>query len=206
MEKHYRFSIWYVLLGIWVVLLVHNLIFSALAVKMIPYSKFLDYVKEGKVAELAITANQIQGRLKDEVDGMTQGTAFRTVRVDPEISELLANQDITFKGEIESTFFRNILSWVVPIFFFVGVWYLLMRRIMGQQQGFMTLGKNKAKIYSEEDVEVRFDDVAGVDEAKQELVEVIEFLKQPEQAAGAFHSPGRENAAGHSFGGASRKR
>ena len=96
MEKHHKFSIWYVVLGMWAVLLLHNLIFSAFAVRMIPYSKFLDYVKEGKVAELAITSNQIQGRLKGEADGMPEGNVFRTVRGDPEISELLASQGITF--------------------------------------------------------------------------------------------------------------
>ena len=181
MEKHHKFSIWYILLGIWGILILHNLIFSALATRVIPYSKFLDYVKADKVAEVAITSNQIQGRLKGETDGMEEGTIFRTVRVDPEISELLAQRDIIFKGEIESTFFRDILSWIVPIFIFVGIWYFFMRRMTGQQQGFMTLGKNKSKIYSQEDIDVRFDDVAGADESKQELVEVIEFLRKPER-------------------------
>ncbi|MGD8447791.1 MAG: ATP-dependent metallopeptidase FtsH/Yme1/Tma family protein, partial [Desulfobacterales bacterium] len=66
MEKHHKFSIWYVLLGIWVVLIVHNMLFSALSIKTIPYSEFLKLVKEGKVTEVAITQNQIQGRLLED--------------------------------------------------------------------------------------------------------------------------------------------
>ena len=181
MEKHHKFSIWYVLLGIWVVLIVHNMLFSALSIKTIPYSEFLKLVKEGKVTEVAITQNQIQGRLLDDGGKSDQGKLFRTVRVDSDISQLLEQNNIKFKGEIESTFFRNLFSWIIPIFIFVGIWYFMMRRMAGQQPGFMSLGKNKAKIYMREDIDVTFDDVAGVDESKQELVEVIDFLKEPQK-------------------------
>ena len=181
MEKHHKFSIWYVLLGIWAVLILHNALFSALSIRNIPYSEFLDYLKQGQLSEVAITSNQIQGRLKTEGDDSSSGEMFRTVRVDSDLSSLLEEYKVTFKGEIESTFFRDLLSWIVPIFIFVGIWFFMMRRMTGQQQGFMSLGKNKAKIYVEDDIDVRFDDVAGVDESKQELAEVIEFLKQPEK-------------------------
>jgi cell division protease FtsH len=181
MEKHHKFSIWYVLLGIWAVLILHNLLASTLSVRTIPYSEFLELLKQGKVAEVAITSNQIQGKMKNEGGGMAAGALFRTVRVDADLSSILEGYNVTFKGEIESTFLRDIFSWVVPIFIFVGIWYFMMRRMAGQQQGFMSLGKNKAKIYVQEEIDVRFADVAGVDESKQELVEVIEFLKQPEK-------------------------
>ncbi len=178
MEKHHKFSIWYVVLGVWLVLILQNYLSSAVAVRTIPYSEFLKMVKDNKVTEVAITANQIQGRLANG-DGSKKGQMFKTVRVDPDISQLLEQYNITFKGQIESTFMRDLFSWIFPVFIFVGIWYLLMKRMTGQQQGFMTLGKNKAKIYVEDDVGVTFADAAGVDEAKEELMEVIEFLKEP---------------------------
>lgn len=179
MEKKFKFSIWYVLLGIWVVILVQNMLSSAFSIRTIPYSEFLKMLKENRVEEVAITENRIQGKLKGEGKVSGKGERFKTVRVDPNISNLLEEHNVTFKGEVESTFFRNLLSWVFPIILFIGIWYLFMKRMAGQQAGFMTLGKNKAKIYMEEELEVTFDDAAGVDEAKQELVEVIEFLKEP---------------------------
>ena len=181
MEKHHKFSVWYVLLGIWVVLIIHNMISSTLSTKTITYSEFLEALEQNRITEVAVGANQIQGRMKSTSDAGDKGKMFRTVRVDPDISELLAKYGITFKGQIESTFFRDLLSWVVPIFLFVGIWFFLMKRIQGQQPGFMTFGKNKAKIYMEDEVGVSFEDVAGVDESERELYEIIEFLKEPQR-------------------------
>ncbi|MEJ2587607.1 MAG: ATP-dependent zinc metalloprotease FtsH [Deltaproteobacteria bacterium] len=179
MEKHHKFSIWYILLAVWAVLLLQNYIGGALSVKTIPYSRFLTLLNQDKVAEVAVTADRIQGRLKSEKPGAEKGEAFKTVRVDPHLSELLESHNVTFKGEVQSNFLANLFSWFFPILLFFGIWYFFMKRMAGQQPGFMSLGKNKAKIYVQEEVGVTFDDAAGVDEAKQELMEVIEFLKEP---------------------------
>ncbi|MDD2390622.1 MAG: ATP-dependent zinc metalloprotease FtsH [Desulfobacterales bacterium] len=179
MEKQHKFSMWYVLLGIWVVLIIQNLLFTAMSIETIPYSRFLELLRTHAVTEVAVTENQIQGKMRTADDPDGKGKLFKTIRVDPEVSRLLQEYNVTFKGEVESTFFRDLFSWVFPIFVFVGIWYFMIKRMQGQQPGFMMIGKNKSKIYMQDEIGVTFDDAAGVDESKQELMEVIEFLQEP---------------------------
>jgi cell division protease FtsH len=181
MEKHHKFSIWYVLIAIWVVLILHNIIVQMFAVQRLPYSEFVRALHEGRVVEVAITRDRIQGKVREIKNGQEVERVFTTVRVDPDVSALLEKYNVTFKGVIESNFLKNLASWVFPVLLFVGIWYLMMRRLSAQQGSFLTLGKKKAKVYMEDEVGVTFDDAAGVDEAKEELVEVIEFLKSPDK-------------------------
>ncbi|MEN8809552.1 MAG: ATP-dependent zinc metalloprotease FtsH [Desulfobacterales bacterium] len=183
MKKQHKFSIWYVILGIWGVLILHNLIASALVVKTISYSEFNKLVNQGRVSDISISADQIQGRMFTSDGDSEKGELFRTVRVDPDISEFLEENNISYSGRIDSNFLGTLLSWVVPVFLFLGIWLFMMKRLQ-QQSGFMSLGKSKAKIFVEDDVKIRFNDAAGVDEAKQELEEVIEFLREPERFTG----------------------
>jgi cell division protease FtsH len=119
MEKRQKVSIWYVLLGIWIVLILQNFITTMFAIKTVPYSEFLKLLKEKKVTEVAISANQIQGKIKENATGKEQ--MFRTVRVDSDTSKLLEQYNVKFKGEIESRFLPTLLSWIVPVFLFIGV-------------------------------------------------------------------------------------
>lgn len=181
MEKHHKFSIWYVLVAIWVVLIFHNIIVQMFAVERLPYSEFVRALHEGRVVEVAITQDRIQGKVRETKNGQEVERVFTTVRVDPDLSELLEDYNVTFKGVIESDFLKNLASWVFPVLLFVGIWYFMMRRLSAQQGSFLTLGKKKARVYMEDEVGVTFDDAAGVDESKEELVEVVEFLRTPDK-------------------------
>ncbi|MEX5213706.1 MAG: ATP-dependent zinc metalloprotease FtsH [Nitrospiraceae bacterium] len=162
-------------------LLIQTFVTPLIGPKELPYTEFKKAVAEDKILEVAISQTLIHGRAKEGALG-DGGDLFKTIRVeDPRLLEDLEQRHVTVTGVIESTFWRDVLSWVIPALVFVGLWWLILRR-MGQGQGtFMTVGQSKAKIYMEREVKVSFADVAGVDEAKQELQEVIEFLKTPEK-------------------------
>jgi cell division protease FtsH len=181
MEKHHKFSIWYVLLAVWIVLILQNAISHKFRVQQVPYSEFVKLLQNGKVVEVAIAQDRIQGKMRTTKNGQEVEKPFSTVRVDPNLSQMLEKYNVTFTGVVESNFLKNLASWFFPVLLFVGVWYFMMRRFSAQQGSFLTLGRKKARVYMENEVGVTFADAAGVDEAKEELVEVIEFLKSPEK-------------------------
>jgi cell division protease FtsH len=181
MTKRVSFSIWYVLLAIMAVVIVHDFILALHQVEELPYSEFKKLVVEGKVAEVSVTTYVLTGKLKPEGESKEQ-KAFATVRVeDPDLVRELNQHGVIFSGVIESTFWRDVLSWVIPVALFGGLWFFIFTRLGQAQGGFLQVGQSKAKIYMEKDVKVTFADVAGVEEAKEELREVIEFLKTPDK-------------------------
>jgi cell division protease FtsH len=182
MEKKYRVSIWYFIIAFWGLIILQEMYFAAQHMDEVPYSQFKTWVQEDKVAEISITDKVIHGKLKSEKGGESPQW-FQTVRVDdPELVKLLEEKHVEYAGVIVSTLWKDVASWVVPILVFAGIWFWILRKMgQGAGGGFMRIGKSKAKVYIESDIKTRMDDVAGVDEAKVELMEVVEFLKTPEK-------------------------
>jgi cell division protease FtsH len=182
MERKTQLSIWYWFLALLSVMWLHNLWTTYREVEPIPYSQFRQLLEDGRVEEVLITTNAIEGKLKSPLpDGHSR---FVTTRVEPELAGELDQYGVKYTRVVENTFLRDMLGWVVPIIIFFALWMFLLRRLVERQGlggGFLSIGKSKAKVYVETDTKVSFEDVAGVDEAKEELREVVSFLKNPRE-------------------------
>ena len=177
MDKQAKFHLWYVVVAIFGLLLFQGFWSQSGHLTTTPYSEFESYLKEGKITEVVITSQYIQGTLKDSPQDNPQHVV--AARVDPALASRLDQYGVKFSEVVENTFLSSLLSWIIPIALFFGLWMFAFRRFAEKQGlgGMMSIGKSKAKVYVETDTKVSFDDVAGVDEAKGELQEIVDFLR-----------------------------
>jgi cell division protease FtsH len=147
--------------------------------KVVPYSEYRQLVAKGTVTNLVVGPTRITGEFT-RTDPKASPQHFTTIRVDPQVAQELSANNLKFSGQPEPGPFQALISWLLPMAGFVMVWLFVMRPMMTRGAGMMGVGKSHAKVYAETDVKVTFADVAGVDEAKQELAEIVGFLKDPQ--------------------------
>ncbi|MDR1990215.1 MAG: ATP-dependent zinc metalloprotease FtsH [Acidobacteriaceae bacterium] len=175
-------SLWYVAV-IFLLIGAAQVYYLAPAGKTIPYSQFKDLLKAGEVEEVTVGEQTLSGTLKQPLpDDPRQSKQFTTTRVDDTtLTETLESHGVKYSGESVNRWLSELLGWLIPLLFFVGIWAFFFRRMNGAEGGIMSFARSKAKAYAEDEVKVRFTDVAGVDEAREELKEIVEFLKNPKK-------------------------
>jgi cell division protease FtsH len=180
MDKKHQLNLTYLFIVFGILLLFQSFWVSYSQVETIPYSKFQDLLKDKQIEKVVVGPSQIRGEFKTPEGGKKY---FATTRVDPAVAGELQKYGIDYTGSTGENLLRDLLSWVLPILIFFGIWAFFFRRIVEKQGmgGLMSVGRSRAKIYVETKTGVTFDDVAGADEAKGELKEVVDFLMDPEQ-------------------------
>ena len=165
-------------LSLFALLLIANLVASVLKQgETIDYSQFKTLLAQDRIVEADVAKEAITGTY---LSGDNREVKFQTNRVDdPKLAEDLQAHKVKFRGEPDNRWVTELLSWVVPFLLILALWVFFIRRMGGAEGGIMSFARSRAKIYAEDDVKVAFVDVAGVDEAEEELREIVEFLKNP---------------------------
>jgi len=172
-------ALWYVL-GMLLLLAVGQAVyFTTQSGQTLSYSEFKQAVREGRVQEVLVADDRVRGIFKVATQGKRNFVAVRIE--DPKLLEDLEQHAVKYTGEVASRWIGEVLGWVIPLVFLVALWSFFFRRMGGAEGGVMSFARSKAKIYADDDVKVRFGDVAGVDEAEDELREIVEFLKNPKK-------------------------
>ncbi|PMU07414.1 MULTISPECIES: ATP-dependent zinc metalloprotease FtsH [unclassified Pseudomonas] len=176
MKKNEQWNLSYFAIAFIVLSLMQIFFGERQAVQPLPYSQFLQLLNEQKVSDLQVNKDQISGKLQEPINGRDR---FSTVRVDPALATELSQSGASFTGIIENTFMSSLLGWLLPFVLIMVFWNFLFRGMVDKQGlgGLMNVGKSRAKVFVERDTGVTFADVAGIDEAKAELVEIVSFLK-----------------------------
>ncbi len=178
MNRKHQLNFTYVFLALWGVILVQSFWGHATRQAALSYSQFEQLLAQGAVTSVEVDDQYIRGQFRQPVDGKDH---FVTPRMDIALAEKLATYDVDYSGVVRDTFIPTLISWIAPALIFFFIWFLVFRKFAEKQGmgGMMNIGKSKAKVLVETNTGVSFDDVAGVDEAKDELIEVVQFLKEP---------------------------
>lgn len=177
-QKKVHFSLWYFIVALLLITWLQGYLAEPQREK-IPYSEFKQWVRDGKIENLVLQPDKIHGEFKDD-KGQTQH--FVTLRVeDSDLVQLLDQKGVKYTGYAENKWVGLLLSWLLPLAFFIFFWSFLIKRMGAGPQGVLSVGKARVKIFAEKEVKITFDDVAGIDEAKSELEEIVQFLKYPDK-------------------------